>query len=97
MLEPLNSILKNRFKDSDLKKARLVEDIFQKWEEVSLKEFGEKIEGKTSSLRLRKGRLIIKVKNPLIACELQAKKNKLITLINEGFYNQPVKDIAFKV
>jgi hypothetical protein len=97
MFQPLGDILKKRFKELGLKQG-LTEKIFKKWKEVVIEEFDKEMEEKTQPLMIKKERLIIKVENPIIARELQAKKDKLIALINdEGLGSNLIKDISFRV
>lgn len=97
MFESLENILKRRFNSLNLEGMGLAEKIFERWYNISPKIFGEEILNKVKPILFQRGRLVIQVSDSVIACELQSKKENIISLLNKGFVKKQVKDISLKL
>jgi len=83
MFESLAKIVDRRKKFWDKGKLESNQKILKEWEEQILKEFGPTMISMAKPLLIRNQRLIVNVRNAVVACEIQAKKDKIKNAINK--------------
>jgi len=99
MFESLGKIVSRRKKFWDKSKIEANQKILKEWEEQILKEFGPAMIPMAKPMLVRNQRLIISVRNAVIACEIQARKEKIKNAINKKISDKKslVEEIVLRI
>ena len=72
--------------------------IFSEWERVVINEYGPKMVTLAKPYLFKQQRLIVTVRNTIVACEIKAKKEKNRNIINKSIGEKvTIKEIVIKI
>ncbi len=99
MFEALGKIIDRKRRTWDRGKIELNQKIMNAWEDQISKEFGPAMVSMAKPLLIRNQKLIVNVKSAVIACEVQAKKEKIKNSINRiiDAKKTSLKEIVLKI
>lgn len=71
--------------------------VFNEWQKVIFKEYGPEMITLIRPYSFKNSKLIVFARNPLIACEVQAKKDRIRNTINKNIGSNWIKEIILRV